>query len=285
MTSVTREEFYVRMVMKILPVLLFICLAGCTSKRVISHRNIVYNERSGQRLDTFSPTDEIPKGTVIFVHGGRWRAGNKWQYGFFGKALARRGYSTVVINYRLSKAAGYHGMANDVALSVKWVQDHMSTDNGGAARIFVAGHSAGGHLAALVATDPSYFDSLAVNPVQGVLLVDAFGLDMNRYLSRHPNKRKSVYCRVFTRDSVNWKAASPATYLRDGLPPFLLLVGDKTFNVIKEDNFEFFYNLKEYQPEARLKIIRHRRHAGMILQFRKRNSAVLEPVLEFLEGS
>jgi acetyl esterase/lipase len=285
MTFVKRKVNYFWRAMNGLAMLLLMGLAGCVSRGVTVQRNIVYDQRLNQRLDLFSPVNEISKGTIIFVHGGRWRAGKKSQYGFFGKTMARKGYTTAVINYRLSKTAGYHGMANDVTSSVKWVQENIGLYHGNRDRIFLAGHSAGGHLAALVASNTSYFDSLNVAPVQGVLLIDAFGLDMNRYLSHHPKKGKSVYYRVFTRDSVNWKAASPASFLRDGLPPFLLLVGDKTFNIIKEDNFEFFYNLKEYQPEARLKLIPHRRHAGMVLQFRKRKSAVFEPVLEFLEGS
>jgi acetyl esterase/lipase len=68
-------------------------------------------------------------------------------------------------------------------------------------KIFVAGHSAGGHLAALVSLDPSYFDSLNTRePLSGTVLIDAFGLDMFGFLSNETLKKHKTYYAMFGRD-------------------------------------------------------------------------------------
>jgi acetyl esterase/lipase len=270
--------------MRSLAFVMIVLFAACAGPRISKHRNITYDRTHNLKLDVFTPRNEIPKATVIFIHGGRWRAGDKSMYRFFGRCMARKGYTAALIDYRSSRKTGFNGMATDAAASVKWVRENIGSYGGTAEKVFLAGHSAGGHLAALIATDTFYFDSLRLAPVDGVILIDAFGLDINRLLQNGPRPKNSFYYKAFTRDSVNWKKASPANHLRDNMPPFLLLVGARTFSFIKEDNFEFFYNLKTYQLNARLKLIKGKGHLAMIMQFRKPWSKVYQEILEFIDN-
>ena len=74
--------------------------------------------------------------------------------------MARKGIITVIIDYRLSPSIAYKGMTTDVAMAIQWVQENIGSYGGNNNKVFVSGHSAGGHLAALIATDNQYFDSL-----------------------------------------------------------------------------------------------------------------------------
>jgi pimeloyl-ACP methyl ester carboxylesterase len=95
--------------------------------------------------------------------------------------MARKGVLTVIIEYPLSPEAQYQQMATASAKAVQWVKENIKGFGGDPDRIFVSGHSAGGHLAALISIRPEYFDSLSLpNPIKGLILIDAAGLDMYR---------------------------------------------------------------------------------------------------------
>lgn len=266
--------------------LIISCSGSCSFKRVSKTKNIVYEPNHQLKLDVFSPLKSSVRGDVIiFIHGGNWRTGNKSIYRFVGKGFARKGITAVIINYRLSNKTTYPGMAADAAAAVKWTKENISKYKGDAGKIFLSGHSAGGNIAALLATDTRYFDSLKLNnPIKGVILIDAFGLDMNSYLKKQAGLfRDTIYYRAFTNDSLGWQDGSPAYHLREDMPRFLMLVSEKTYPFIMEDNLEFYYKLKEYQLNARLKLFKNRRHTRMITQFRNPHNKGYDLITEFLD--
>jgi acetyl esterase/lipase len=125
----------------------------------VRHVNIAYGADRQQRLDVYMPDPPagIPRAVVVFWHGGRWRFGDKADYRFVGAALAQSGYVAVVANYRHYPQVKMPGFMSDAAQAASWVVSHAEEFGGDRERLYLMGHSAGAHMAALVTLDKSYF--------------------------------------------------------------------------------------------------------------------------------
>lgn len=244
-----------------------IVLMSCTVRK---DKDIVYKSDLHQRdalLDVYYPRDQKElKDVLIFIHGGSWNSGNKNIYWWLGRNFARKGIISVVINYPLAPENSYDVMANHSALAVKWVRDHAENYGGNPERIYLMGHSAGAHLAALVSMDDRFFKSSGIeNPVKGVILNDAFGLDMFEYLTKSKSQPKP-YSKVFSDDPATWKQASPYYHIKNNEVPFSIYVGEKTYDTIKIQSAMFRDKLIEHGIETDLKEIKNKKHIGMITQ-------------------
>jgi len=254
-----------------------------SSCRVSKTKDVVYNPSNNLLLDIYAPKKiKKPKKILVYVYGGNWRSGRKGLYKFLGKGFARKGIICVVMNYRLNPTP-IDTMAYDVAKAVRWTKQNAFKFNGDTNNIYISGHSAGGHLAALVATDNDYFKELNMsNPIHGVILIDAFGLDMHKYLTVSNSPADSIYTKVFSSDPAKWKKLSPINYLNKNTPPFLTLLGGKTYPAITQLNDIFYTELKKYQPNAPLIIYKRKRHVPMIGQFYNGMGKGYKDVLRFI---
>jgi acetyl esterase/lipase len=262
-------------------------LASCIHKGVRRTAEITYAPAVSQKLDVYSKKDKSAtlQPVLIFVHGGNWRSGDKSLYKFLGKGFAQKGIVTVVINYRLSDKQDYAGMAHEVAQSVKWVKENISQYGGDDKKIFLSGHSSGGHLAALVALDERYLTEAGVmGGVKGVLLIDPFGLDIHHYLSTSTSIKDTLYFRPFSGNEKVWEKASPIKYITEKSPPFLMLVGEKTFPAIKHDSKLFQMALVKYYPEATLHMVKRKKHIPMIFMFGNGRNKNYDLVKDFIKS-
>ena len=272
----------------ILPaILLFMysMLTSCASIGVKRIKDITFDKKHQLELDVYTSAKiTAPKKVIVFVHGGRWKTGSKSQYKFLGNRLARKGLVAVVVDYRLSGKADYRGMASDVASALKWVRENINSYTGDDRQIFLSGHSAGGHLAALVSTDSRYLDSLGIaSPIRGTILIDAFGLDMYAFLSNESFKKNPVYYTVFSSDPRLWKDGSPAYHVSKAMPPTLLFVGGRTYPVIVEGSEEYLKAVTPFYKDTNLITIKKKKHIPMILQFYNSDNRVYNDILRFME--
>jgi acetyl esterase/lipase len=123
------------------------------------HTDIAYGPDPQHRLDVYIPSKpaEMLRPVLVFWHGGRWRYGDKADYRFVGAALAESGFVVAVANYRHYPQVKMPGFMDDAARAAQWTASHAAEYGGDSQRLFLMGHSAGAHLAALVALDPRYF--------------------------------------------------------------------------------------------------------------------------------
>jgi acetyl esterase/lipase len=123
------------------------------------HANIAYGDDAQHRLDVYVPDQAaaVPRAVVVFWHGGRWRFGDKADYRFVGAALAEAGYVAVVANYRHYPQVKMPGFMDDAARAALWAAAHAGEFGGDRQRLYLMGHSAGAHLAALVTLNTGYF--------------------------------------------------------------------------------------------------------------------------------
>src|SRR5688500_5853546 len=133
------------------------------SATVHIERDIAYEPRSNDarhRLDVYSPPDASSHPVVIFFYGGGWRSGDKRLFEHLGRAFALRGIVAVVANYRLTPAVVSPKHVQDCAAACALVQQNIERFGGATRRIVLMGHSAGAHLAALLAVDEKYLTAV-----------------------------------------------------------------------------------------------------------------------------
>lgn len=129
----------------------------------------LYNRSYGpdprHRLDLFVP-GSVKSGerrkVVLYFHGGAWKYGDTPGHRFVGRALAAKGYVAAVSTYRLYPQVKFPAFVHDAARAVAWIRAHVARFGGDPDRIYLMGHSAGAHIAALVALDPRYMKAAGV---------------------------------------------------------------------------------------------------------------------------
>lgn len=118
--------------------------------------DVAYGMKTRQRLDIYRPASASNSSPVIvFFYGGNWNKGDRADYAFVGRALAKRGFVVVIPDYRLYPDVRYPEILADSAAAVAWTVREIKNYGGDASRLFVMGHSAGAYNAAMVALDPS----------------------------------------------------------------------------------------------------------------------------------
>ena len=119
--------------------------------------NLAYGTLPHQRLDVYVPdTPAASRPMVVFWYGGRWTSGDKGDYRFVGAALASLGYVAVLPNYRHYPEVKMAGFMEDAAQATVWAFGRAAELGADPARFYLMGHSAGAHIAALVALDKRY---------------------------------------------------------------------------------------------------------------------------------
>lgn len=263
-----------------------IALAGIGIKRNISYRGQEQNVRN--LLDVYYPKNkENAKDVLVFIHGGSWDSGKKEIYWWLGRNMARKNVVSVVINYSLSPEAQFDKMASDCSLAIKWVKDSIAQFGGNPDRIFVMGHSAGGHLAALINNDPRFFGNLGIsNPIRAVILNDGFGMDMYEYLNvAEKNKQTESFLNTFSKDANLWKVGSPIFYLENVQNPYLIFVGENTYPAIKLQSDRLNQALTDAKKKSELKIVKRKKHVGMISQMIFRRNKMYDMILGFMAST
>ena len=116
-----------------------------------THEQIVYDPSSGERLNLFLPAGQGPWPVLIYIHGGYWMALDKSSTDCVALGLVPHGVAVVNIDYTLMPAVRMDEVVRQCRAAVQWVHAQAALYGLDAARVWVAGHSAGGHLTAAVA--------------------------------------------------------------------------------------------------------------------------------------
>ncbi len=272
--------------------LLALTFTSCAFKRVSRSKNITYlaadtvANRTAQELNVFAPRKRAaPKDVFVFIYGGTWNSGKKSLYNFLGNRMARKDVVTVVIDYPKSPQSNYDEMATDAAKAVKWVKENIAKYGGNPDKIFVSGHSAGGHLASLISVRDDYFGKLGVaNPIKGTILIDAAGLDMYTFLKQENYPDDNTYIQTFTNNPDNWKAGSPLYHLHKGMPPMLVYVGGRTYPSIKIGNDMLVANLKKLGYDPQYYTLKRKKHKPMITQFLYSGNKRYKEIINFMQS-
>ena len=239
-------------------------------------------------LDVYSPKIAAPNSAgypvVLFIHGGSWTSGSKNIYTFIGRRLAKQGVVAVVINYRLAPPVHVPDQAADCARALAWTVNNISQYGGDPARVFVMGHSAGGGLAALLATDDALLarNGLPQNPVRGAIMDDPAGLDMYSYLKEMKYAGDQKYLVPFGTDPVVWKEQSAIYKVKPGMPPFIFFIGGETYPSISGSAGRFRDRLKGIGQPAPYTVLPGKHHIPMVLQLYWQHNIIYQELLKMV---
>jgi acetyl esterase/lipase len=222
--------------------LLRVCLALVAAVSVASRAadfrpDIEYGRAGGEALllDASVPDGTGPFPVAILIHGGGWGAGDKRGSDRPGNGaditpwfapLTQAKFVWFSINYRLAPAHRWPACMDDVHTAVRWVKAHAAEFKGDPARIAVFGHSAGGHLAMMLATRSA--EETRVQAVVGFAPVTDHEQDLAQRGGLSPALQNLLNLpKEVTPQSLNaLRAISPINRVRAGMPPVLILHGD-----------------------------------------------------------
>lgn len=268
---------------------MFACIlfCNCATRKIkdVDYLQTAVAKTTGlPKLNIFFPRNSKHKAmpVLIFIHGGNWNTGNKNTYGFLGRNFVKKGVVTLIPDYTLSPTASYDEMAKEIAAVIQWAKQNCKQYNGNPNKIFITGHSAGGHLAALAVMNPKY--GIDPTAVSGIILNDAAGLDMKNYLENYPPSNDNDYIATWTTNPDVWRDASPIYFLDKSTPPFLIYVGDKTYESIKTSNNRFLMALQPIQPNVKTIYI-NKSHIPMVLQYFWPWSNRFDEIINFITTS
>ncbi|RLT94415.1 alpha/beta hydrolase [Ketobacter sp.] len=193
--------------------------AGHRPGKVI--QNLHYGRDAGQSLDIYLPRDSLRGTQMVFLHGGGWHSGNKAEYAYLGSAMAAYGITCAVVGYRLYPAVRYPLFIEDVAHAIAWLRREGPRYGFGAAPLYLMGHSAGAHIACMVALDERY------RALAGLAQADIGGVIGLSGVYRFRPEVSPVYSDIFAPAQPGFEAVKPINYVGEGKVPILMLHGDR----------------------------------------------------------
>jgi hypothetical protein len=180
-----------------------------------------------RQLDIYTLVEAQDWPVMIYVHGGGWHTGDKRSVHEKPQAFLERGYVFVSVNYRLSPQVAFPTHAQDVAEAIAWVEEHVELYGGDPKRLFLMGHSAGGHLVALMATDERYLAAHGLLPthLSGIIANDTAVYDLVGLGDDNAGVLPPLFAYTFGEDPEFWAFASPSRYVfsEKGIPPMICL--------------------------------------------------------------
>lgn len=279
------------------------------------------DDSAAQALDVFAPRGAADRPVVLVVHGGAWMFGDKDMLGLYrgvGRFFARHGAVAVCINYRLAPQAKHPDQVMDVARAFAWVRGHIRDYGGDPDRILLCGHSAGGHLVALLATDDAYLkdpklrltdaDRAALKGVMSAsgvyrmptaeefhaMLESAVG-GLVYYSGNSPTaaalaplllkhgRALNPFRTVFGEDHDEAMKAAPLAHVRKGLPPFLVLYAELELPKIDEMAMDFGKALLDAGDAAEVCRVTGCDHNTILFHLDRPGDAAAAALLAFLD--
>lgn len=150
-------------------------LAGCSPVTLVNavspsghyeaQTGITYGEERRQQLDLYRPleaTDDAP--VIVFFYGNGWREAKRGNFEFVASGLTEAGMEVLIPDYRGHPEAAFPTFVEDGARAVRWAQENIPGVSSGERALFLAGHSAGAHIAAMLALDDRYLRAVTDQP-------------------------------------------------------------------------------------------------------------------------
>jgi acetyl esterase/lipase len=264
--------------------------AGCAPARLLNalvpgdgyrlERDLAYGANPRQRLDLYLPDGlGSPAPVVVFFYGGSWQYGSKADYRFVGQALAAQGLIVAIVDYRLHPEARFPGFVEDGAKAVAWVQANIAAHGGDPGRIHLLGHSAGAHIAALLALDRRYLAAAGVEADDLAAMIGLAG--PYDFLPIRSPSIKAVFA------VPDLAQTQPITFARAGAPPLLLLTGDQDETVDPGNSDRLARAVAAAGGQARAQHYPRLGHVGIVLALAAPTrwiAPVLADVVAFIKG-
>jgi acetyl esterase/lipase len=234
-------------------------------------------------LDIYMPEDAKKVPVIVFLHGGALLYGDKTYGKEIAASLVASGVGLVSANYRLSPDHAHPSHVRDAAAATAWVINNIAAYGGDPANVFVAGHSAGAYLAALLAVDRSLMEehNLSQSAVKGTVLISPFlyveETAPDRIASNPATKS------IWGEQKEDWLKASVTGFIGPNINNILVIYADGDDLWRKEQNERFVQDLKsEGNFNVTAAEVRNRTHTTIISKVLEQDDQVGDLIFSFV---
>lgn len=207
--------------------------SAAVRRRLDGHLDVPYGDSPGQRLDLFLPKPaSAPPPLLAFIHGGYWQGLDKGDASYLAPPFLEAGIAFASLNYDLAPSVTITEIVGQIRRAIPWLVRHAGTYGFNAKRIYVAGHSAGGHLAVMAfLTDWAALPAgqTGADPIKGACSISG--------VYELEPVRRSYHQDVLNLDTATVRAMSPARLVPRRAKPLILAVGaDETPEFLRQQD-------------------------------------------------
>lgn len=238
----------------------------------LDHRlNVPFGPTLAEHVDLYPAGETAP--VLIYVHGGFWYLRTSQEFGFVARGPISRGIATVIVNYDLCPRVTIDEIVRQTRAAVAWVYENARSFGGDAGRIHVAGHSAGGHLVAmLLATDWEGEYGLPGDVVKSAAAISGlYDLAPFPYTFLQPQLQ------------LGWDQVlrnSPVLHIPDAAPPLLVAYGEEETDEFKRQSEAFLSAWRANGLDGERLLLAGKNHYDVIDGFLDAESPLCSAVLE-----
>ena len=237
----------------------------------LPHRlDVPFGPTLAEHVDLYPAGEGAP--VLVYVHGGFWVLRTAREFGFVARGPASRGVATVVTNYALCPAVTIDEIVRQTRAAVAWAYRNARSFGGDPERLHVAGHSAGGHLVAMLLTTDWEGDyGLPADIIKGATAISGlFDLAPFPYTFLQPKVQ-------LTWDQV--RRNSPILHLPATAPPLLVAYGEDETAEFKRQSEDFLAAWKENGLSGERLVLSGKNHYDVIDGFLDAGSPLLTGIL------
>lgn len=259
-------------------------------------KDLPYARDSRHLLDLYIPKDKTSDDIIVFIHGGAWDAGHKNEYKFAGLGLSELGHIVAVPSYRLYPQVQFPQFIEDVAIAIASLPRHLAAqgiNHSAPLNIILVGHSAGAHMAAMLATNDQYLAAANANvsikatiglagpydlPLDDPLVVGKFdGVTLHEVSDTH----------IDTGHEHNIHEANPINFAHSNMAPTCLIHGEADETVGPYHSERFYKKLSQLQVPCKhitYTGTTHRHLVGGLSIFARFLNPVLKDIRQFIDA-
>ena len=256
--------------------------------KVVVTKDIDYISESdyadgGDLLDVYMPEGAKKAPVIVFLHGGALLYGDKTYGKGIAASLVESGVGLVSANYRLSPDHAHPSHVQDAAAATAWVINNIATYGGDPENVFIAGHSAGAYLAALLAIDSSLIEKHNIDKgaLKGTVLISPF-----LYVEETAPERittNPVYKSIWGDKKEGWLKASVSGFIGADQNNILVIYADGDDLWRKEQNTRFVRDLKsEGNSNVTAIEVGNRTHITIMSEILEQDDQVSKLIVNFI---
>ena len=247
---------------------LLLSLSACSPLKVLSvlspsrhyerQLDLPYGDDPRQRLDVYLPV-QAPEGAplVVFFYGGSWTSGAKENYEFVAASLTEAGMIVVIPDYRVFPDVQFPAFVEDGALAVAWSLANLSRYGLDHSSVYLMGHSAGAHIAAMLAMNGDYLaaQDIGVDALNGFIGLSG----PYDFLPIEGGYLEEVF------PIANRATSQPIDFVSPAAPPTLLIHGTGDTTVSISNSRRLAAALREHAVDVTLKTYEDAGHVRVVL--------------------
>ena len=247
-----------------------------TRSRLEVITDVPYGPTLDETMDIF-PASSPDAPILVFIHGGYWARFTSKDFSFVAEGLVNSGFTVAVTNYSLCPKVSISEITRQNRAAVAYLKKQNGAFNGDTGRIFVSGHSAGGHqVAMLLGTDWQKEYGLPADTIKGGISISGL-FDLSPLVYSYMQPKLLLNNEIIRRESPQFNVPEQA-------PPLLISYGDDESPEFIRQSDEYHSLLQKSGLVTNLFVQENKHHFSAIEGLYDHSSALCDQVKKFIEG-